>query len=414
VPYKILNEKGDWLVQVQRGGIRKTQRGSGGEKEAKRVEAQLLAGLDAEEGRRRAAKVLGLELSPKPNASVVPPTLLEFFSERWVKHAEVTQNARTRNRSAFWFQYVLYYLGEKRLTDCCEPRVINEFIEKMVTNGQLSFARNKDGTPRKILGKELRHSTINKSLQGLRSLLYLAYQEKVIPSAPAINMLPEDNSDALVPPTEEQFARLLDVCENYHLVAPLLRQVTEFTAETGLRPGEVFALTRRSVDLDRSSIRIETQGRVTMVNGKPWKPKCNKFREVPLSTKAKAIMVERCTRLEPDDLVFPNRGGAPYIRLDYAPKDSGKGFFPDAVKAAGMKGSMTFKHLRHLFAVRLLTRANHGCERDARALEYSADGKAVWAVRVGCASEVGRSQGPRPLLTLQTVKGTSRRVERSP
>jgi integrase len=93
-----------------------------------------------------------------------------------------------------------------------------------------------------------------------------------------------------------------------------------------------------------------------MVNGKPWKPKCNKFREVPLSTKAKAIMVERCAALDPDDLVFPNKGGAPYIRLDYAPKDSGKGFFPDAVKAAGMKGSMTFKHLRHLFAVRLLTR----------------------------------------------------------
>ena len=31
MPYKILNKRGDWLVQVQRAGIRKTKRGTGGE-----------------------------------------------------------------------------------------------------------------------------------------------------------------------------------------------------------------------------------------------------------------------------------------------------------------------------------------------------------------------------------------------
>ena len=36
MPYKILSKRGDWLVQVQRAGIRKTKRGTGGEQEAKR------------------------------------------------------------------------------------------------------------------------------------------------------------------------------------------------------------------------------------------------------------------------------------------------------------------------------------------------------------------------------------------
>ena len=54
--------------------------------------------------------------------------------------------------------------------------------------------------------------------------------------------------------------------------------------------------------------------------------------------------------------MFPNQGGAPYVRMDHAPECAGKGFFPDAVEAAGLKGEVTFHGLRHLFAVRLLTR----------------------------------------------------------
>lgn len=42
--------------------------------------------------------------------------------------------------------------------------------------------------------------------------------------------------------------------------------------------------------------------------------------------------------------------------MDHAPECAGKGFFPDAVETAGLKGMMSFHGLRHLFAVRLLTR----------------------------------------------------------
>jgi integrase len=51
-----------------------------------------------------------------------------------------------------------------------------------------------------------------------------------------------------------------------------------------------------------------------------------------------------------------NVGDAAYVRLTMAAKGSGKGFFADVVEAAGLKGIVTFHSLRHLFAVRLLTR----------------------------------------------------------
>ena len=79
---------------------------------------------------------------------------------------------------------------------------------------------------------------------------------------------------------------------------------------------------------------------------------------MPLSKRAKAILEERHAAgpAGADDLVFPNRGGAPYDRIDGAPAAAGKGYFFDAVEAAGLKGKVTFHGLRHLFAVRLLTR----------------------------------------------------------
>jgi integrase len=138
----------------------------------------------------------------------------------------------------------------------------------------------------------------------------------------------------------------------------MLPEVIEFTSETGLRRGEVFNLTWTSVDLRRGAVRVEMQLRGRVVNGVAWRPKHNKWREVPLSEKALAVLKGlRKEAVGPaQGLVFPNRGGSPYERMDRAPDAAGKGYFPDAVEAAGLKGRVTFHSLRHLFAVRLLTR----------------------------------------------------------
>jgi integrase len=124
----------------------------------------------------------------------------------------------------------------------------------------------------------------------------------VIASPPRIDLLPEDDSEAIVPPTEDELQRLLDACTAYEGVAPLMRSIIEFVSETGLRRGEVFALTFGSVDLPRNCIRVETQRRVRMVNGRAWKPKHNKWREIPLSTRARQI-VDELTRGVPITVV---------------------------------------------------------------------------------------------------------------
>jgi integrase len=356
VSIKILNPEGDWLVQVQRQGRRKTQRGSGGGQEAATAERNLLSELDIELRLEEARALLGVDKMATPVEP--PPTLRAFFSERWVEHARVVQNPTTRRISRVPFNYLLHYLGDEPLDQLLLAAKINGFVEQMKKHGPMTFSNKKDGTPRKNPTGEFTNATINKGLSNLRALLNLAYEEKKILLPPKIDLLPEDDSVAVIPPTEEQYDLVLSVADGFRPIAPFMPEVIDFDAETGLRKAEIFNLHWRSVDLVRDAIRIEQQAKTRVVNGQAWRPKHNKFREVPLSTKAKAILIKLRSLVPhgPHDLVFPNRGGAPYVRMDQAPEASGKGFFPDVVEAAGLKGIVTFHSLRHLFAVRLLTR----------------------------------------------------------
>jgi integrase len=357
MPIKMFNKQ-DWLVQVQRGGVRRTRRGTGGEAEARKVEAEMLGELTLESRLDDAARLLGVDRHAQAPAPAPVPTLRQFFDARWVEHAKVVQNASTRAKTRCPWNYALCYLGDKLLTDLLRPAEINAFIEAMKKNGGMSFTLRGDGEPWGRRKRELTNATINQSLKLLRALLFLAHAEGVIPSEPKLDLLPMDDSTPVIPPTETQFRKLLAVCEDFREVAPLLPEVTEFTAETGLRRGEIFHLTWGSVDLERDAIRIEMQARGRMVNGRAWRPKHNKWREVPLSARAKAILLERHAAgpTGEHDLVFPNKNGAPYTPIDGAEGGAGKGFFFDAVAAAGLKGKVTFHGLRHLFAVRLLTK----------------------------------------------------------
>jgi len=354
-----VNKDGSWLVQIQRNNLRHTKRGTGGERAAKEAHAQLEAELAHDQKVEAAESLLGVKnRNQKATLANVPPTLRDYFADRWVKHANVVHNANTRLKSPFPSQYVLFYLGDLRLDELVEPAVINTFIENMKEKGALSFANRKNGQPWKTRVEELSHATINKCLQRLRAVLNLAHSEKVLAIKPKIDLLPEDDSNAVVAPSEDQFQRLLKACELYREIAPLMPEVVEFTASTGLRVSEVFHLTFHSVDVPRACIRVETQRHTRVVNGRAWKPKNCKVREVPLSKRALEIVKTRIEEgpSEPTDAVFPSRGGAPYVRLEVSDELKGKGFFRDVVKEAGLKGTVTFHGLRHLFAVRLLTR----------------------------------------------------------
>jgi integrase len=138
-------------------------------------------------------------------------------------------------------------------------------------------------------------------------------------------------------------------------------EAIELAAETGMRAGEQFALTWHSVDFrmgETGAIRIEKQARAKLISGKPWVPKYRKSRIIPLTPRARELLLWLREQVlsSPDAPVLPSRGGSPYNRLEAAPDKAGKGFFPDVVEAAGLVGKVRWHDLRHYFAVRALLR----------------------------------------------------------
>ncbi len=347
--------QGKWMAHVQVRGRRRGTRVHGSRKDALAADARLKAELEDEIRLEEAAALLGVD----PTSANVepPPTLRDFFVERWVPHAKVVQEKSTRDRHAYRWRYILYYLGDQRL-DQIGLAQVNHFVEELEERGTIAWAKRKDGKPVRSRTKKLSRHTVNDILAALRSGLRLAEAEGLIPAAPRINLLPSDDSEGVVAPSEEDFQALLEACEEFRENAPYLPEVVEFFGLTGLRSGEVFNLTWRSVDLARRAVRIEKQRRARMVNQRIWTPKGRKFREVPLSQRALEIMeqVAAETRPQPADFVFPNSGGCPYVRRHDAGAGAGKGWLPDAIRSAGLKGRINLHGLRHLFAVRLLTR----------------------------------------------------------
>jgi len=363
VPYKILNKQGEWLVQVQRGGLRGTRRGKGGEAAAKKAEAAVIAELEQRLRRKEAALVLGLdsgETAEQETDSTKLPTLAEYLTTRWASHARLVQNNTTLRTTATHVRYITYYLGDLPL-DRITVRDVNRMIESMNENGPLSFYLRQDGKPRQRRSTTFTPTAINRILGTLKAALNLAATEGLITSAPRVKLLPRDDSRAIVPPSDTEFEAILEASRQFVEPAPYFPEVLQIAAETGLRLSELFNLSWRSVDFslgDTGALRIEEQQRTRIVGGKPWKPKHLKFRVVPLTPSLRALLEELRERVPsaPEDLVIPNRGGCPYVRIEHAPDHAGKGWWYDVLIACGLYGKVRFHDLRHRFAVSCLQR----------------------------------------------------------
>jgi len=314
----------------------------------------------------------GPEQSPLRSRSAceTSPPLRDFFRDRFVPYALRHHAASTREATRSRYAYLLYYLGDTPLSQCAEPLAQHRFVEALLAGGPLTFAAGRDGRPLPPRCRALTHATANSCLAALRTVLSLAYDEHYLDRPPRVKTFPRADDEPVVPPTEAEFARLLGACEALRAKAPLLPEVVEFVAETGLRAGEVFHLRWPSVDLATNMFRIERARKPVRMGGTVWRPKNRKWRVVVLTEPARAILVrlrelavresavrESAAGLE-DALVFENENGAPYHTLSHAPDGVAvrHGYFKDAVEAAGLRGKVTFHSLRHLFAVRLLTR----------------------------------------------------------
>jgi integrase len=351
-----------YLIQLSRKGERLTRRFDG-------TLAQALKQLEA-------AKVdLGrkIEAATQPTTSkkgsVVPfascPTLAEWLVGRYAQWQERAQNERTRRKLVAPIRYLLASdLADKRL-DWVDVEAINLYVEWRQRVGAITFAERKDGGLYRPRVGAVGAQTINKSLKVLSSALHLAHDESKIVAVPKIGLLPEDDAEAIVPPSEEQYLALLRAAPQQRRLAPLLPELIEFYAEFGLRPAEALHLEWGSVDWkigvgeNRGAIRVEQQKRTRVVGGETWKPKNRRWRMVPCTPRGRELLEklrEQAPKARPDDLVFPNENGLPYMRIDNGPmKGGGAGIWKRLREVSAVEG-VSIRDLRHYFAVQCLLR----------------------------------------------------------
>jgi integrase len=173
-----------------------------------------------------------------------------------------------------------------------------------------------------------------------------------------VELLPEDESAALHPPTDEVLREIVERAEEMRAIAPWFPELITFALESGLRKGEIFSLVWNSVDYSlgpngEGAIRVEEQLRNRLVGGKKWTPKNRRTRVVPLSPTARATLDHLRAEMKPKgtDLVFPNEEGAPYERVQLGCGGSSAW----RILKESMGYSVRFHDLRHRAAVTWLS-----------------------------------------------------------
>jgi len=169
--------------------------------------------------------------------------------------------------------------------------------------------------------RPLTGATVNRALALLRHLLRLAHEEwELLNAVPRIRMEREAEG-RLRWLTSEEATRLLDACRksrNEHLT-----DLVEFALFTGMRRGEVLGLTWERVDRARGVVLLDVT-------------KSSKRREVPLNSRADAVLARRGSRSS--GLVFGIRRW-----------DRFRSAWENAVERAKL-ADFHFHDLRHTFA----------------------------------------------------------------
>jgi integrase len=131
--------------------------------------------------------------------------------------------------------------------------------------------------------------------------------------------------------TRDQFGHLLSKIEDRDL-----RELVTMAALTGLRLGELLAMTWTWVDLSRKTITVQ--------NSVTFTTKCKRARIVPLSEEAYEVLIARRERMQ-DGIqhVFTRRG------RDMNSVRESK-MFKKAVRESGLPDTLHFHSLRHTFA----------------------------------------------------------------
>ena len=172
--------------------------------------------------------------------------------------------------------------------------------------------------------------SVNRELQALRSLMYLAVRWEYLKQNPFSNV-----KMCRVPESKPKFLNRTQAVHFINVITEgWLRDLVFFAINTGLRRAEITHLTWDKVDFENRILIIQSDAN--------FKTKAGKSRIVPMN-KGVYDLLDGYNAIRKYDLVFNFEGKK--IREDRLTKG-----FKRFLKFAELDTSLTFHHLRHTFA----------------------------------------------------------------
>lgn len=239
------------------------------------------------------------------------PTLNEV-SEEYIKYQTEVKQKRSWKKDADHLKRFNSILGNLRLSQIT-AKAIDDYKQTRIA--------------------QVKPSTVNRELEVLRHLFYLAKRWKKF-----YGENPVSESGLLA--VNNQMERILTFDEESKLIsvsAPHLKPIIITALNTGMRKGEILTLTWGDIDFDNNLITI-----------KHSVSKSKKKRKIPINTALRKILLEQKLKTGWNNYVFLNPEGKPYLR-----PDSLKRCFEGACKRANIKG-LRFHDLRHTAATRMI------------------------------------------------------------
>ena len=174
------------------------------------------------------------------------------------------------------------------------------------------------------------HATINRIVSAISTVLNHCADDDLIPHPPKFRRYKESEGRALFftkPEVEQMFDAATSVFHRNDIA-----DLTLIASYCGARQGELLKLKKRDVDFSMNIIHI---------GGLPdVRTKSDNYRSVPIHDRIHKQLVERCSQLASEDLVFGR---------DWSDKDQLLRAFKKLVKFINKDESYVFHCLRHSF-----------------------------------------------------------------
>jgi len=215
-------------------------------------------------------------------------------------------------------------------------------------------------------------ASVRHAVGTLQRILRFAVDHEALPSSPIERLrLPTPKPAKVKPLTVKEVESLAEAIESpeyalgghgaapprHRLHRPDLALWVRLGAYCGLRAGEVLALRRESIDLERRAVIVDHS--VSDVNGHLviGPTKTGQTRAVPIPESLIADLRDHLARRvepEPDALVFTSEAGGLVSHSNWY-----RNYFRPAVKRAGLPENVRFHDLRHTYASLLIAQGAH-------------------------------------------------------